>query len=148
MIDANIKGLLYMTRYTVPLMLKRGAGHVINLGSIASHEVYPGGAVYCATKFAVAAITKGLRLDVLGTPLRVTLISPGMVDTEFSTVRFHGDRNRADKTYDGLTPLYAEDIAESIRFAVTTPAHVDIDEMLVYPRDQAGVLAVHRKTQS
>jgi len=147
MIDANVKGLLYVSRYTVPLMLQRGSGQVINLGSISSHEVYPGGAVYCATKFAVAAITRGLRLDVLGTPLRVTLISPGMVDTEFSTVRFHGDKERADTTYDGLTPLHAEDIAEAIRYAATTPEHVNVEEVLVFPRDQAGVLAVHRRNQ-
>jgi len=145
MIDANIKGLLYVTRYTLPMMLKRKTGHIINLGSISSHEVYPGGAVYCATKFAVHAITKGLRLDLLGQPIRVTMISPGMVDTEFSEVRFHGDTQRAGQTYVGLTPLVAEDIAEAIRYAATAAEHVNVDEVKIYPRDQAGVLAVHRE---
>jgi len=119
---------------------------VVNIGSIAGHEVYPGGAVYCATKHAVGAISRGTRLDLLGTGVKVSLVSPGLVNTEFSRVRFHGDQAKADSTYTGMTPLVAEDIAAAIRYAVTTPDEVCIEEVLVYPRDQGGVFSVHRRT--
>jgi 3-hydroxy acid dehydrogenase / malonic semialdehyde reductase len=144
MVDTNVKGLLYVTRAVVPGMVSRGRGHVINLGSIAGHEVYPGGAVYCATKFAVAAITRGLRLDLVGTPVRVTSIDPGMVETEFSIVRFHGDRERAGKVYDGVQPLTPVDIADAIFYAATRPPHVNVDEVLLMTTAQASATMVHR----
>ena len=144
MVDTNVKGLLYVTRAVVPGMVARGRGHVINLGSIAGHEVYPGGAVYCATKHAVAAITRGLRIDLLGTPVRVTSIDPGMVETEFSVVRFHGDHARASKVYEGVQPLTAEDVADAILYAATRPPHVNVDEVLVMATAQAGATRVHR----
>jgi len=139
MIDTNVKGLLYVSRYMLPRMLKAGRGHVVNIGSISGHEVYPGGAVYCGTKFAVHAISKGMRIELMGTPIRVSLVAPGMVNTEFSTVRFHGDYDRGQQTYDGVKPLMAEDVAEAILYAVGTPEHVNVDEVLVMPRQQAGV---------
>ncbi len=141
MIDTNIKGLLYMTRAIVPGMVARDRGHVINIGSIAGHEVYPGGNVYCGTKHAVAAITKGLRIDLLGTRVRCSTVDPGMVETEFSLVRFHGDRERADTVYQQFPPLTAEDIAETVLFCATRPPHVCISEMIVMPQDQATVYA-------
>jgi serine 3-dehydrogenase len=144
MVDTNVKGLLYVTRAVVPGMVARGRGHVINLGSIAGHEVYPGGAVYCATKHAVDAITRGLRIDLLGTPVRVTSIAPGLVETEFSVVRFHGDRERASKVYEGVQPLTAEDVADAILYAATRPPHVNVDEVLVMATAQAGATRVHR----
>lgn len=144
MVDTNIKGLLYVTRAVLPGMVARGRGHVINLGSIAGHEVYPGGAVYCATKHAVGAITKGLRIDLLGTPVRVTTVDPGMVETEFSLVRFHGDSERADRVYEGLQPLTANDVADAILHAATRPPHVNIDEILVMATAQASATRVHR----
>lgn len=145
MIDTNVKGLLYVTRAVVPGMVARGRGHVINLGSIAGHEVYPGGAVYCATKHAVAAITKGLRIDLLGTNVRVTTIDPGMVETEFSLVRFHGDAERAAKVYEGVQPLTAVDVAEAILHAATRPPHVNVDEVLMMATAQAGATRVWRE---
>ena len=144
MVDTNVKGLLYVTRAVLPGMVERGRGHVINLGSVAGHEVYPGGAVYCATKHAVGAITRGLRMDVLGTGVRVSTVDPGMVETEFSVVRFHGDQAKADSVYAGMTPLTADDVADCITFAVTRPSHVNIDTMVVMPRDQAAATTVHR----
>jgi 3-hydroxy acid dehydrogenase / malonic semialdehyde reductase len=144
MIDTNIKGLLYVTRAVVPGMIERGCGHVINLGSIAGHQTYPQGNVYCGTKAAVRAISEGLKIDLLGTPVRVTSIDPGMVDTEFSQVRFHGDINRAAKVYEGLTPLTATDIAETILFCLTRPAHVNISEILLVPTAQATPTLVAR----
>jgi 3-hydroxy acid dehydrogenase / malonic semialdehyde reductase len=144
MIDTNIKGLLYVTRAVVPGMIERGWGYVVNLGSIAGHQTYPQGNVYCSTKAAVRAISEGLKIDLLGTPVRVTSIDPGMVDTEFSTVRFHGDTTRAAKVYEGLQPLTAEDIAETILFCLTRPAHVNISEMLLVPTAQATPTLVHR----
>ena len=145
MIDTNVKGLLYVTRAIVPGMVARGSGHVVNLGSIAGHQTYPQGNVYCATKAAVRSISEGLKIDLLGTPIRVTSVDPGLVDTEFSTVRFHGDKSRAAKVYQGLTPLTATDIAETILFCITRPAHVNISEILLVPTDQATPTLVHRR---
>src|SRR3954468_8567690 len=144
MVDTTVKGLLYVTRAVLPGMVRRGRGHVINLGSVAGHEVYPGGAVYCATKHAVGAITRGLRMDVLGTGVRVSTVDPGMVETEFSVVRFHGDRERADKVYRGMTPLVADDIADTVLWVATRPPHVCIDEIIIKPTDQASATMVHR----
>ena len=144
MVDTNIKGLLYVSRATLPGMIARGRGHVVNLGSIAGHEVYPGGAVYCATKHAVSAITRGMRIDLMGTPIRVTSIDPGMVETEFSVIRFHGDEERAAKVYENVKPLSAQDVADAILFAATRPVHVNVDEVLVMATAQAGATRVHR----
>ena len=145
MIDTNVKGLLYVTRAVLPGMLERGGGHIINIGSIAGHEVYPAGNVYCATKFAVRALTKGLRLDLNGTPIRVSEVAPGMVETEFSLVRFHGDAERAGKVYQGLTPLGPDDIADAIVWCATRPLHVNVSEVVVMPAAQASTTLVHRK---
>jgi 3-hydroxy acid dehydrogenase / malonic semialdehyde reductase len=145
MIDTNVKGLLYVTRAIVPGMVARGSGHVVNLGSIAGHQTYPQGNVYCATKAAVRSISEGLKIDLLGTPIRVTSVDPGLVDTEFSTVRFHGDTSRAASVYQGLTPLTAEDIADTILFCITRPAHVNISEILLVPTDQATPTLVSRR---
>ena len=146
MIDTNVKGLLYVTRAVVPGMVQRGAGHVVNLGSTAGHMTYPNGAVYCATKAAENRVTEGLREDLLGTPVRVTTVDPGMVETEFSKVRFHGDEGRAAKVYQGLTPLQAEDVADAITWAVTRPAHVNIAQLLLTSVDQANSLLFNRRT--
>jgi 3-hydroxy acid dehydrogenase / malonic semialdehyde reductase len=146
MIDTNVKGLLYMTRAIVPGMVERQRGHVVNVGSIAGYQTYPAGNVYCGTKAAVRAISEGLKIDLLGTPIRVTNIDPGMVDTEFSTVRFHGDTERAAKVYEGLTPLTGVDIAETVLFALTRPVHVNISEILLVPTDQATPTLVHRRS--
>ena len=146
MIDTNVKGLLYVTRAVVPGMVKRGAGHVVSLGSTAGHMTYPNGAVYCATKAAENRIAEGLREDLLGTPVRVTTVDPGMVETEFSKVRFHGDEGRAAKVYQGLTPLQAEDVADAILWAVTRPAHVNIAQVLLTSVDQANSLLFNRRT--
>lgn len=145
MLDTNVKGLLYVTRAVVPGMVERQAGHVVNIGSIAGRVAYPGGNVYCASKAAVRAISDGLKQDLIGTPVRVTEIEPGLVETEFSLVRFHGDRSRAEKVYQDLTPLTGEDIADLVLFSVTRPPHVNISEMLVVPVDQANATLVHRR---
>jgi len=145
MIDTNVKGLLYISRAVIPGMVERGKGHVINIGSIAGYEVYPGGNVYCATKFAVRALSRGLRLDLHGTPVRVSEVAPGMTETEFSVVRFHGDTERAGKVYQGLTPLTPEDIADAVVWCATRPPHVNISEMIVMPTAQASTTLVHRK---
>ena len=144
MIDANVKGLLYVTRTIVPGMVARGQGHVVNIGSIAGRAAYPGGNVYCASKAAVRAISEGLKQDLLGTPVRVTDIEPGLVETEFSIVRFHGDEQRAGKVYENLTPLTAADVADVVLFVVTRPPHVNISELLLVPTDQATATLVHR----
>ncbi len=144
MIDTNIKGLLYLTRAIVPGMVERGRGHVVNLGSIAGHQTYPAGNVYCATKAAVRAISEGLKIDLLGTPIRVTSIDPGLVETEFSAVRFHGDQEKADRVYENIIPLTGIDIAETILFAITRPAHVNISEVLMMPTAQATPTLVSR----
>lgn len=145
MIDTNLKGLLYVTRAVLPGMVQRRRGHVINIGSIAGHQVYPGGNVYCATKFAVNGLTQGLRIDTLGTGVRVSTVDPGMVETEFSVVRYHGDETRAAKTYTGVTPLTGADVAEAVIFCATRPAHVNINEVIIMPTDQATVTHVHRR---
>lgn len=145
MLDTNVKGLLHVTRAVVPGMIERGRGHVINLGSIAGREVYPKGNVYCASKHAVDAITRGLRMDLLGTGVRVSTVDPGLVNTEFSTVRFHGDRARADAAYQGMQPLAAADVAEVILWIASQPAHRVIAEVLLFPADQASARDVHRK---
>ncbi len=145
MIDTNLKGLLYVTRAVLPGMVERGRGHIINIGSIAGHQVYPGGNVYCATKFAVNGLTQALRVDTLGTGVRVSTVDPGMVETEFSVVRFHGDEARAAKTYVGVTPLTGADVAEAVAFCATRPPHVNISEVIIMPTDQATVAHVHRR---
>jgi NADP-dependent 3-hydroxy acid dehydrogenase YdfG len=145
MIDTNIKGLLYITRKIVPIMITNGHGHIINLSSIAGKEVYPNGNVYCATKHAVDAISKAMRIDLIKHNIKVTSIAPGMVETEFSLVRFKGDKVLADKVYEGFTPLFAEDVAEAIMFAITRPAHVNIDDMLIMPTAQASAVIVNRE---
>ena len=144
MIDTNIKGLLYVTRAVAPGMAARRAGHIVNLGSIAGREVYPGGAVYCATKHAVRALSQGMRQDLLPYGIRVSLICPGAVETEFSLVRFKGDNQRAASVYDGYIPLTADDIARTIRFALNAPAHVDLQDILVMPTVQADARTFHR----
>ena len=137
MIDTNIKGLLYITRLVSAKMVERAEGQIVNISSIAGKETYPMGNVYCATKHAVQALTKGMRIDFLKYGIKVSSVSPGAVDTEFSLVRFKGDEQRAKSVYDGFTPLYAQDIAETILFVVTRPKHVNIDDILVMPTDQA-----------
>jgi len=144
MIDTNIKGLLYITRKIAPLMIENGFGHIINISSIAGKEVYENGNVYCATKHAVDALTKGMRIDLVKHNIKVTSISPGMVDTEFSLVRFKGDQVKANKVYEGLTPLFADDVADAIIFVVTRPAHVNINDMLIMPAAQASAVITHR----
>jgi 3-hydroxy acid dehydrogenase/malonic semialdehyde reductase len=140
MIDTNIKGLLYCTRAFLPQMVSRKSGHIVNLGSVAGHWVYEKGSVYCATKFAVAALTEGLRLDLHGTGVRITSITPGMVKTEFSEVRL-GDSEKAKAVYAGRRPLSPEDIAEAVLWSVQRPSHVNIQEIVLYPTDQSGVHA-------
>lgn len=137
MIDTNVKGLLYMSRIVSNWMITAGKGHIINIGSIAGKEVYPNGNVYCATKHAVDALNKGMRIDLLPHGIKVTAINPGMVETEFSLVRFKGDEERASNVYKGLEPLIAQDIADAIWFAVSRPAHVNINDMLIMPTAQA-----------
>ncbi len=146
MLDTNVKGLLYVTRAVVPGMVERGRGHVVNLGSTAGEMTYPGGAVYCATKAAERAINDGLRIDLLGTPIRVTTVDPGMVETEFSIVRFHGDTERASNFYKGIQPLTPEDVADAIVWAASRPAHVNIARVLLTPVQQANSLLNHRKS--
>jgi len=145
MIDTNIKGLLYVTRVVLPAMVARKSGHIINMGSMAGKTVYPNGSVYCATKHAVKALNTGMRMDLLPYGIRVTEICPGAVDTEFSLVRFKGDQQRADKVYQGFTPLVAEDIAESVYFAVTQPPHINIQDVLIMPTAQAAPTMIHRE---
>jgi NADP-dependent 3-hydroxy acid dehydrogenase YdfG len=146
MIDTNVKGLLHVDRAVVPAMVARGRGTVVHIGSIAGHEVYPGGNVYCATKHAVRALSAGLRIDLLGTGVRVVAVDPGLVETEFSVVRFRGDRERADAVYRGLVPLTADDVAEVVVFAATRPPHVNLAEILVLPTAQASTNHVHRRS--
>lgn len=144
MIDTNVKGLLYVTRALLPTLLRQPKAHIVNLGSVAGRWVYPGGGVYCATKFAVRALSEGLRMDLLGTRVRVTNIEPGMVETEFSQVRF-ADLERAKAVYKGMTPLSAADIAETIVWCLARPQHVNIQELVIFPTDQAAIQLVHRR---
>ena len=144
MIDTNVKGLLYITRKVSPLMIENGHGHIINISSIAGKEVYENGNVYCATKHAVDALTKGMRIDLVKHNIKVTSISPGAVDTEFSLIRFKGDNDRASKVYEGFTPLFAADIADAIIFAITRPPHVNINDMLIMPTAQANASTIYR----
>lgn len=146
MFDTNVKSLLYFTHKLLPGMVKKNNGHIVNLGSVAGRWVYPGGAVYCATKFAIRAFSEGLRHDLLGTKIRVTNVEPGMVQTEFSKVRF-GSEEKANKVYEGMTPLSAHDIAESILWSLQRPPHVNIQELVIFPTDQAGVSNVHRSSK-
>ncbi|MDR3341095.1 MAG: SDR family NAD(P)-dependent oxidoreductase [Candidatus Symbiothrix sp.] len=143
-IDTNIKGLLTVTRLVVPGMVERGKGHIINIGSIAGDAAYAGGSVYCATKSAVKALSDGLRIDLVDTPLRVSNIKPGMVETNFSITRYKGDKSKADAVYAGLKPLTGEDIAETVSFVVSTPAHVQVAEVLVMPTNQATATVTFR----
>lgn len=144
MIDTNVKGLLYATKIVSNWMILAKKGHIINIGSIAGKEVYPNGNVYCATKHAVDALNKGMRMDLLPHGIKVTAIHPGMVETEFSKVRFKGDEERAKKVYDGFEPLLAQDIAEAIWFAVSRPPHVNINDMLIMPTAQASATLTHK----
>ncbi len=144
MIDTNVKGLLYITRRISPLMIENGHGHIVNISSIAGKEVYENGNVYCATKHAVEAITKGMRIDLVKHNIRVTSIAPGAAETEFSLVRFKGDSAKAAKVYEGFTPLYAEDIADAIIYAVSRPPHVNINDMLIMPTAQANATVINR----
>jgi 3-hydroxy acid dehydrogenase / malonic semialdehyde reductase len=145
MIDTNLKGLLYVTRTIAPIMVKNGAGHIINIGSIAGKETYANGNVYCATKHAVDALNKGMRIDLVQHGIKVTAINPGMVDTEFSLVRFKGDEERAKKVYMGLQPLTAQDIAETVFWTASRPAHVNINDIVIMPTVQANAITTVRK---
>ena len=144
MIDTNVRGLLYISRYITPLMVAAKSGHIINLSSIAGREVYPSGNVYCATKHAVNAISQGMRIDLLKHNIKVSSISPGAAETEFSLVRFHGDQAKADAVYQGLTPLNAEDIADAVEYIVTRPAHVNINDIFITPTRQANTYLYNR----
>jgi NADP-dependent 3-hydroxy acid dehydrogenase YdfG len=148
MIDTNVKGLLYVSRAVIPGMVARKRGMIINIGSLAGHEVYPGGNVYCATKFAVDALTRGLRHDLVDTPLRVCTVDPGLVETEFSIVRFRGNEERAKTVYQNLAALTGEDVAEAVLFCATRPPHVQIAELIVLPTNQASSTLVHRASQT
>ena len=147
-IDTNIKALLAITRLVVPGMVERGRGHIINIGSIAGDAAYPGGSVYCATKAAVKALSDGLRIDLVDTPLRVTNVKPGMVETNFTVVRYRGDKQAADNFYKGIRPLTGEDIAETVYFAASAPEHIQIAEVLVMPTYQAtGTISYKKKME-
>jgi NADP-dependent 3-hydroxy acid dehydrogenase YdfG len=147
MIDTNVKGLLYMTRFVSPLMVERKKGHIINIGSIAGKEVYPMGNVYCGSKFAVDAITKGTRIDLIQHNIKVTQVAPGAANTEFSLVRFKGDQQRADSVYNGFTPLKAEDIAAAVYYVTTLPEHVNINDLVIMPTAQASSMHFTKKFQ-
>ena len=147
MIDINVKGLLYISKAVLPGMIARKDGHIINIGSIAGKEVYPRGNVYCASKFAVDAISAGMRLDLNSHGIKVSEISPGMVETEFSTVRFKGDVAKASNVYKGMKPLSGEDIADVIKFMITRPAHVNLSDVIIFPTAQASATVVHRQTE-
>ena len=145
MIDTNMKGLLYVTRSIVPGMVKRDRGHVVNIGSTAGHQTYPGGNVYCGTKAAVKSISEGLKQDLLGTSVRVSSVDPGLVETNFSNVRFRGDSARAEAVYKGMTPLTPDDVADVVFFCVTRPAHVNISDVILMPVAQAPGMLIHRR---
>lgn len=144
MIDTNVKGLLYVSKSVIPLMIANKKGHIVNISSIAGKEAYANGNVYCATKHAVEALTKSMRIDLLKEGIKVSSVSPGMVDTEFSQVRFHGDAKRAEEVYKGFEPLHAEDIAETIWFIASRPAHVNINDVLIMPTVQASAVYVDK----
>lgn len=144
MLDTNVRGLLYVDRAVIPGMVVRRRGHVVHIGSVAGHEVYPGGNVYCATKSAVDVITRGLRIDLVGSGVRVTTVDPGLVETEFSRVRFHGDEPRARAVYQGIEPLTPEDVADAVCYAVTRPPHVQVAEMILLAGQQASARDLHR----
>jgi len=144
MIDTNVKGLLYMIRMVSPWMVARKRGHIINIGSLAGREVYPMGNVYCGSKFAVDAITKGARIDLVSHNIKVTQIAPGAANTEFSTVRFKGDQTRADNVYNGYKPLSAEDVADAVYYVTTLPDHVNVNDMVLMPTAQASAVNVHK----
>lgn len=146
MIDTNVKGLLFVTKKVIPGMIERKVGHVINIGSLAGQESYAGGSVYCATKAAVRSFSRALKMDLTGTEIRVTSIDPGLVETDFSMVRFKGDTKKAKEVYQGMTPLTAEDVAECVFFAANRPKHLNISEMLLLPTDQGSSTLVHRRT--
>lgn len=148
MIDTNVKGLLHVSRCVIPLMVERKQGHVINIGSIAGHEVYPNGNVYCGTKYAVDAITQGMRMDLNGMNVKVTTIDPGLVETEFAIVRFRGDSVRAKSVYSGMTPLTPDDVADAVMYAVTCPENMVVAQMVLLPVAQASAMVVDRKSQS
>ncbi len=144
MIDTNVKGLLYVSRAILPGMVARGKGTIINIGSIAGQEVYPRGNVYCASKFAVDALTRGLRMELVDTPLRVCTVDPGLVETEFSNVRFHGDTQRAKQAYLHMTPLTPDDVADAVLYCATRPPHVQLAQIVMMPTSQASTMLVHR----
>ena len=146
MIDTNLKGLLNVTRAILPHMVARRKGHIVNLGSTAGHQTYPMGNVYNATKFGVRALTEGMNLDVAGTPIRVSAVDPGFVETEFSEVRFHGDKDRAKAVYEGFTPLSADDVADAIAYVVNLPDHVNILDLVIMPTAQRNVYVVDRSS--
>lgn len=145
MIDTNVKGLLYVTRFILPGMAERKSGHIINIGSIAGHNVYPLGNVYAATKFAVKALSRAIRLDVLDKGIKVSSVDPGMVETEFSLVRYSGDEERAKKTYKGLKPLTADDVADAVVYCATRPSHVNINELILTPLAQASPAYIYKE---
>lgn len=146
MIDTNTKGLLYVTRAVLPGMVERNRGHVVNLGSTAGYLAYAGGSVYCATKAAEKILSEGMRIDLMGTAVRVTSVDPGMVETRFSEIRFGGDKERAAKVYANTTPLTPEDVADAIAWAVTRPPHVNVSSVLLTSIDQANAVTIHRRT--
>jgi 3-hydroxy acid dehydrogenase / malonic semialdehyde reductase len=147
MIDTNIRGLLHVTRAVLPPMLRAERGHIINIGSAAGHWTYPRGNVYSATKFAVRSLTEGLNMDLLGTPLRVSSIDPGLAETEFSLVRFHGDSERAGQVYRGMQPLSGDDIADAVAYVIGVPPHVNVLDLVLMPTAQRSVHAVHRQEE-
>jgi len=145
MIDTNVKGLLYVSRAILPHMVRLGRGHVVNLGSLAGHQTYPKGNVYAATKYAVRALTEGMHLDLVGTPVRVSSVDPGLVETEFSVVRFHGDAARAKQVYQGMQPLTADDVAEVVSYVVNLPEHINVLDLVLMPTAQRSTQVVHRQ---
>lgn len=145
MIDTNVKGLLYITRYILPMMIKRNSGHIINIGSTAGHFVYPEGNVYNATKFAVNALNQGINMDLVGTNIRCCSVDPGACETEFSIVRFHGDEDKANKVYEGYTPLSPDDVADTVFYIVNTPPHVNILNVVIQPTAQRSVFVIDKK---
>ncbi len=144
MIDTNVKGMLFISKAVIPGMVKRGKGTIVNIGSVAGHSVYPRGNVYCASKHAVDALTKGMRMDLVDTPLRVCTVDPGLVQTEFSEVRFRGDTVRAKSVYQGLTPLSPEDVADAVMYCASAPPHVQVAQVVLYPTAQASPMVTHK----